>query len=216
MPKRVRAAWGAGRRWVAGAAAVAGMATCPGVAVADTIAISTTEFHLEFHPLTLTGIEGGSTFSIECHVTLDGRFEASTFSIRSGPIEVGTVERASIGPCDSGGVNVSFLTETLPWDIVWSDYTGTLPVIDSLEFEIRGLRLLFQVAPVFECLYRSTQATPATVTWAFSGGTLTERAMNEASPMALLANLSDEDFFRCPGALELSGTVFDGKLLTLI
>lgn len=172
--------------------------------------INDQDIELEFLPLTMRGIEGGSSFSIECNVTLAGSFEARTFSIRSGPVEVGVIDRAAISGCSAENVRVSFLQETLPWDVVWAGYTGVLPDIESIEYEIRGLRILIGAEPFLACLFRSTQATPATLRWNINTWrAVGDQVIDETSPLARLSSLSEEDFFTCPGALELSGVKYD-------
>jgi hypothetical protein len=175
-------------------------------ASASGFSLSEQRFETVFSPLTLRGIEGGSAFVVQCNVTLEGSFESRTFPIDRGALEVGVVTRASIGGCNAEGARIVFLTETLPWSVTFASYTGTLPRIATIRYELRGLRLLVEATPFMACLYRSTQATPAVYVWGLAEGPVLEYTMAEESPLALLSRLFAETLLICPGALQLSGT----------
>jgi len=178
-----------------------------GQAVASGFSLSSTSFQTVFRPLTLTGVEGGSTFVIRCNVTLEGSFEARTFAIDRGPSEVGVVTRASMADCNAEGARIVFLTETLPWTVVFASYTGSLPRISTIRYELRGLRVLVEPTPFMACLYRSSQSTPAVYVWSLNeAGEVTTASMAEERTAALLSRLFEETFLICPGALRFSGT----------
>lgn len=166
--------------------------------------LSTTTFEAVFKPLTMTGVSGGSTFVVRCDVTLEGSFEGNTFAIDRGPIEVGIVTRATMSGCTEG-VRVRFLTETLPWPITFASYRGTLPNITSIDYELRGLRVLIEAPPFMACLFRSTQATPATYRWELQEGLVVSERFVEERTVERLSTLFRESFLICPGALELAG-----------
>jgi hypothetical protein len=178
------------------------------------LSLGSQEFSAVFAPLTMTGIEGGSAFSITCTVILKGSFESRTFSTRT-PSEVGVINAATLGLCNAEGVRVSFLTETIPWSITYSSLTGNVAERASLEYELRGMRILVEAPPYLSCLYRSSQATPAKLTWTIEREVVTDANMNSASPIELLTVLR-EVFFSCPGALQLSGRVTTSPVLLLI
>ena len=186
------------------AALIAMLGAIAATSRASSFSLSTQRFETVFSPLTLRGIEGGSAFTAHCNVTLEGSFESRTFPIDRGPLEVGVVTRASISECDAEASRIIFLTETLPWTVTFASYTGTLPRISSIRYELRGLRVLVEAAPFMACLYRSTQTTPAVYVWGLAEGPVVEYAMAGESSLALLTRLFEETFFICPGALEIS------------
>lgn len=196
------------------ASVAAALALAGSTASAAGLSLSSQEFNATFVPLTMTGIEGGSAFGVECTVVLTGSFESRTFSTRS-PSEVGVITSASVGWCSAAGVNVVFLRETLPWAITYSSLTGNVAESALIEFELRGMRILVEAPPFLSCLYRSTQATPAKLTWMVERERIIEQAMNTESPIELLTALR-EVFFRCPGALQLSGEAAEIPVLFLI
>ena len=101
-------------------------------------------FRLTWSALTLEA----SGIKIVCPVTLEGGFSAHTFVKRARTF-IGTVTRAARGTCTEGLATI--LTETLPWDVEYSSYGGTLPNIESVTLLL--IRASFRVSNgPFTCL----------------------------------------------------------------
>jgi hypothetical protein len=104
--------------------------------------------------------DGGSETGgvvIACEVTLEGTFTSSTFAKVSGATIARVTRAISSNPCRRG--NLSPLTETLPWNVLYRGFTGTLPVITGLKYDI--INEAWRVEEAFTtCLYRTEASHP--------------------------------------------------------
>jgi hypothetical protein len=100
--------------------------------------------------------------TVRCPITLEGTFNESTFAKRERA-RIGVVNGASLGTCTGGTARA--LTETLPWNIQYLSFTGTLPNITSANVRLTGAS--FQIAPsgLPACLMRSTEEAPVKATF---------------------------------------------------
>jgi len=103
-------------------------------------------FRIVWTPLTL---EAGGR-SIRCNVTLEGTYERSSIAKLAGN-RIGRVTSANAGECTRG--TATALRETLPWEVTYNSFTGTLPVIrtvtqnlirSSFKAEVEGIACLAQ------------------------------------------------------------------------
>src|SRR6185312_3417037 len=86
-------------------------------------------FRIVWNPLRLEA--GGRETS--CPITLEGTFERHTFA-KLTPERLGKVTEAAIGTCTRN--TATALRETLPWEIKYSSFTGTLPNITSVRINV--------------------------------------------------------------------------------
>ncbi len=95
--------------------------------------------------------------TVRCPITLEGSFSSGTFEKTAGA-RIGSIGRASLGECTGGTARV--LTEALPWSILYSSFTGTLPVTTSTIVDVTGAA--FQITPTGfpTCLARTTERSP--------------------------------------------------------
>jgi hypothetical protein len=110
-------------------------------------------FRIAWNPLRLTA---GSN-EIDCPVTLEGTFRAHTFAkiARNG---VGSVTSASLGACTRGTATI--LTATLPWEVSYQSFAGTLPNITSVTLNL--IRASFNAETgTIACLARTESGRPA-------------------------------------------------------
>jgi hypothetical protein len=98
------------------------------------------------------------TNSIRCALTLEGSFHSGTIRKVERAL-IGHISRASIAACSGGSTTV--LNETLPWHVRYAGFTGTLPTIRTILFQINGLSIGFQPSGSLRCLLRATEVTPA-------------------------------------------------------
>jgi len=85
-------------------------------------------------------------------MTLAGTFHSNTISKTMNSL-IGYITSASLGTCSGGRATI--LRETLPWHIVYSGFTGTLPNIRSVNMDIIGLSMAVETEGV-ACLLRTT------------------------------------------------------------
>jgi hypothetical protein len=99
---------------------------------------------------------------VNCPVTLEGSLHSAAVSKVSGAL-IGYITSAQVGQavlCEGG--TATALTETLPWHIRYDSFTGTLPNITGVEWQIIGLSFRFQPArEANACLIRTSAARPA-------------------------------------------------------
>lgn len=115
--------------------------------------------------------------SVSCHVTLAGSLHSTTIAKTPGAL-IGNVTSARVASeaCSGGTANALNGTErlpngtttrnTLPWHVIYSAFTGTLPIVRGIRIGVVGLSLLINARIEFigspvSCLYQSTANRPA-------------------------------------------------------
>jgi len=94
---------------------------------------------------------------VACRVTLSGSFHSNTIAKTLGS-RIGVINRATIPGCTTGGA--TFLTETLPWDVQYEGFTGTLPTsITGILIGIARFSLRTQIG-MTSCLTPTEAAQP--------------------------------------------------------
>ena len=108
-------------------------------ASANRLSQSEASFRVTYSPLSFVPSFGSS---MRCPVTLEGTYHSRTIAKTAGAL-IGYVNRVVIGTCESGVMRAN--TETLPWHVQYSSFTGTLPTITSISqtlirpsFEMEG------------------------------------------------------------------------------
>lgn len=121
---------------------------------------------------------------VECPVTIEGSFHSATIR-KIERLLIGSVTRASIGPCEIGAATV--LSEALPWHVQYLGFLGMLPQIAGVRLILVGVS--FRVREVLGrvCLLRSTEAEPV--------GTIAEL---EAGTARTVLGLRAEESSRIP------------------
>ena len=125
-------------------------------ATARNLSYSVKEFRITWATLSFSAEEGG--VSITCPVTLEGSFLERTHNKEVDRVRA-RITRSTVGTCREGTATV--LAETQPWDVTYQSFTGTLPNITSVRYEL--LNAAFQVEPGLGivCLARTTERFPA-------------------------------------------------------
>jgi hypothetical protein len=115
-----------------------------------------------------------------CNLTLEGSFHSSTLKkIERAP--VGQISRASLGTCS--GFITSLLTETLPWQVEYGSFEGTLPAIERVRLRLIGFSIRMTIG--VNCLARSESNRPAVVRAnREAGGTITSLTGEGASAIS--------------------------------
>jgi hypothetical protein len=125
-------------------------------AAARNLSYSVNEFRILWSTLTFSAAEGG--ISITCPVTLEGSFLERTATKVADALRA-RITRSTVGTCREGRATI--LTETLPWNVTYQSFTGTLPNISGVRYAL--LNAAFQVEPGFGigCLARTSSEFPA-------------------------------------------------------
>jgi hypothetical protein len=150
------------------AAATALLCALVGSASAGRLSISSQTGRATFRELKFTGGFG----TTNCPITVEGSFHSRTIAKIANAL-IGYVTRAILGVCSQGAATI--LSETLPWHVRYSSFSGTLPAITSIVIRLLGLS--FQIRePVFgiTCLARGTEVSSSVGTFnREAGGALT-------------------------------------------
>jgi hypothetical protein len=129
-----------------------------GAASARNLSYSSQTYRIIWSSLTFS--ESGGNFPIACPVTLEGSFHSRTFAKVTGLL-AGYITRAAVNNVGCTEGQATILTETLPWHVTYQSFTGTLPRINSVRYNLIGAA--FQVEPTFGivCLARTSATFPA-------------------------------------------------------
>jgi hypothetical protein len=104
--------------------------------------------------------ESGGNFPITCPVTLEGSFHSRTFA-KVRDLLAGYITRAVVNNAGCTEGQATILAESLPWHVTYQSFTGSLPSINSVRYNLIGAA--FQIEPTFGivCLARTTTTFPA-------------------------------------------------------
>lgn len=151
MPTSIRTA-------AAALTATLALALAVGSASANHLSYSETRFRIIWASLTFS--ESGGGFPITCPVTLEGSFNARTFT-KTREAESGLITSASVNNAGCTEGQATVLTATLPWRVRYQSFTGTLPNILTVRYALIGAA--FQIEPGLGviCLARSSESSPA-------------------------------------------------------
>jgi hypothetical protein len=127
-----------------------------GSATANRLSLSNRNIRWMYTEYTSTNNAG---VSISCAVTFEGSFHSATLAKVRGAL-IGHLTRVTSRSGCSGGGDIVFLAETLPWHLRYASFAGTLPNISSISVDVIGFAWRY---PGFggTCLYRSTAEGPA-------------------------------------------------------
>jgi hypothetical protein len=141
-------------------ALVASMILAGGTAAAARMSISNPTFRQIWSPLYFA--EAPEAEGIGCNVTLEGSFHYRSF-VKQARSKIGAITKAALGGCEFwflNGVEVppelrTTVTNTLPWDVSYESFEGTLPSIVGVRLLFRPLFVTRAFTPFREllCLY---------------------------------------------------------------
>jgi hypothetical protein len=129
-------------------------------ATASTFAIVEPTFRATWRSFVFQGSEGSR---VTCPVTLEGTFTGVTMAKTAGA-RIGNVTGSSIGTCTGGSARA--LTETLPWTIQYSSFSGVLPEITGVTMRAIGAGFKIHPTSLPECLARTEERNPLTLAMA--------------------------------------------------
>jgi hypothetical protein len=124
------------------------LSLCVATAPARILSVSSRTFRGVWSPLRIRQ----SLSTISCNVTLEGSYAANTISKVVGTT-IGRVTRATVGsPCTGG--TASILQGTLPWELEYMSFTGTLPNITGIDQGLKGFAMSVDEAGIVPaCLF---------------------------------------------------------------
>lgn len=169
--------------------------------------------------------------AIECEVLLGGIFHSRIFSKVSGSL-IGEIHVTQKEPCTTRpgerfglmwildqverqeGVE---LPESLPWHIRYDSFTGTLPAIVTMKWQLIGASFLLQGVFGIRCLFKSTAERPLFLIAELKANGEIERVrVDETKPIP-----KKPEFELCPATVTLRGraliynTTMGGENLTV-
>jgi hypothetical protein len=121
-------------------------------ASAGRLEINTQAIRVSWRTVNFSGPFG----TTRCQVTLEGTLHSRTMVKTIGSL-IGYITRAILGPCATGQSTI--LTETLPWHVRYSGFSGILPEINSIIIHVIGASFRVRELSAF-CLARTTAARP--------------------------------------------------------
>lgn len=146
------------RTALAALAAAFAMALAASAASANNLSYSNQGFRIIWTSLTFS--ESGGNFPISCPVTLEGSFHSATLhKVRDA--QVAQITRAVVDDPSCSEGHATILGESLPWNVLYRSFTGTLPAINGVRHYL--INAAFQIEPGLGivCLARSSTRFPA-------------------------------------------------------
>jgi hypothetical protein len=167
-------------------AAIVALLVIAGNGSARRFSFEAQNFRIVWNPMTF---RSSTPAEIRCRVTLGGTWVAAELAKVTNSI-MGRITEAAAEGCQQ---IITFLGETLPWEVRYRDFIGTLPRIQQIETEFRNMHILLR-SGLFGCLFISTIGSEVTANWAFEG-------MAERPHLVILVNTNSEPI-RSEGCIE--------------
>lgn len=184
------------RIWLIACAAIAALLAIAGNGSARRLSFEGATFRIVFNPLTFRSSAGEE---IRCRVTLGGTWVGENLA-KAATSTMGRITEATAAPENCG---VEFLTETLPWEVKYRAFTGTLPRIEQIETVFRPMAWRLRFSLFRSCLFATTIGSDVFANWVFE-------ATRGRENLVILVNVASERIFagtECTGLYEtLSGT----------
>lgn len=144
-------------RWTLGMLGAAVMlAALASSASARNLSSSIDRFRVTWTLMTFTEPLGAST---RCPVTLEGSLHTRSFAKGNYNL-IGSITAARVGDrVDCVGGEATVLRETLPWNVRYQSFEGTLPEIRRIRTLVAGASFRVRVGGGPECLFTSRETT---------------------------------------------------------
>jgi hypothetical protein len=191
-----------------GLVAVCALAVTTGAASARRFELSSQSFRIVW-TIFRVGNEGAGEPEIRCPITLEGTFHSRTFS-KVANLQIGVVTRAIASttrpPCsfNNGAEAFRLLEATVPWEVLYVSFTGTLPRIERIRLSIVGFAFLITFF-TRSCLYQPSAGAQALGDLSLSTetGEVSRFRWDETRP---IPGRLENPFPICPGTERLEGT----------
>jgi hypothetical protein len=129
-----------------------------GTVNANRLSYSNQAFRIVWTSLSFS--ESGGNFPISCPVTLEGSFHSSTVSkVRDAVVAAITRAVVNDPACSEGQATI--LNESLPWQVTYQSFSGTLPSITGVRHFLLGAAFRIEPGLGVVCLARSSTTFPA-------------------------------------------------------
>jgi hypothetical protein len=160
------------KRVLAALAATLLLGIAAGSAAANRLSVSERSFRMTWTPLRIGTFE--STLW-ECNLTLEGSFHSSIF-VKTRGLLLGSITRAAISGCE-----VTLLTATLPWHVIYRSFSGLLPRISNIRIAFAGVSFSYALGL---CLIRVRTESPLNFIAKLNAeGVITELPADEAEAL---------------------------------
>lgn len=119
---------------------------------ANRLSVSSNRFRITWPSINMND-ENDNTV-IECAVTLEGSFHSATINKVRGAL-IGHVSRGIVRGETCVGGSATILQEKLPWHVTYRGFTGTLPNITGVQFDLSRSAIRVSVfGGLVSCLYQ--------------------------------------------------------------
>lgn len=143
---------------IVAAAAALLLALAVGSASANRLSYSEQNFRIVWTRLIFS--ESGGGFPINCPVTLEGSFHSRTFA-KTRDLLGGFITNAVVNNAACSEGHATILRASLPWHVTFQSFTGTLPNITSVRYNLIGAAFQIEPGLGLVCLASSSVTSPA-------------------------------------------------------
>jgi len=144
-----------------------------------------------------------------CPVTLSGSLHSRTITKTGGALG-GFLNTGTVGNCSTGSATI--LQASLPWHLRYLGFTGTLPNIGSILFNVIGASFRVTTTTGVPCLFTSSATQPVIGAFALSGGVIRSATVSGR----LVSNEACAFGFRATGNLSGTSNTITPLTITLI
>jgi hypothetical protein len=176
------------------------------LASANRLSVSSTTLRAVWPEWTVTARWGETVlFQSVCALTLHATLHTASFAKVSGSL-LARADPATLAPTCRTGSPI-LLTERLPWHLRYASFSGTLPNMSSVAFDIVGVSFLWREPLGARCLYGGTEASPARFSATLERGGVTSVRWDETRPVP-----GGGEGGLCPSTVTYSGS---GTMMTI-
>lgn len=186
---------------IASVVAALALALVVGSASANRLSYSEQSFRIIWSRLIFS--ESGGGFPINCPVTLEGSFHQRTFA-KTRDLLAGYITNAVVNNAGCTEGHATILRASLPWHVTYQSFTGTLPGITGVRYNLIGAAFQIEPGLGLSCLASSSSRSPAAGTASREmGGNITSLQPDSTLAIPVTGALCPES-----GIFSGSGEVF--------
>jgi hypothetical protein len=175
-------------------------------ASARAFSVSNRNFRIVWTSLEFTDASGFD--SLKCRVTLEGSFHEQTIAKGLKDV-IGHVSRARLAGERCTGGSATLHQESLPWEVTYSGFTGTLPGILTIWVLMSGAKFQIKTPLVGPCTAITEERSQARGNIILNGAREAETFRPDRETRIPLTGLG------CPGSGQLTSAAGDGNITLL-
>ncbi len=142
----------------AGLAVTAMLVAAVGTASAQKLSISRSAIRVVWRSLEFSNSTTANV--VRCAVTLEGSFHNETME-KPRDLLVGYITGSNVQNNQCTGGRATVLNETLPWHLTYRSFSGILPIIQTLLFNLIRAGFIYEIPGVNSCKVITSIANPA-------------------------------------------------------